>query len=331
MKVLGISSGRRLGNSEILLREALAGAKASDADVELVRLNEFEINPCEGCSGCEQKPHGIIDCIRHKDDFPVLMEKIYEADAVIMASPIYTWTPNGLMRVLGDRIGPYHDVEMLRLKGYEREDSPIDQRVFKRRVGAYITVGGSNDRRYSSMALPMMNQVMYPLALSIVDQMEVHGAYMPGQCLDNDADLKRAFCLGENVVREFQKDVPQWCAQTEQLCPECHNALFAMYPGEKKVYCGNCAIVGDLVEGENGMTTVTFTPEARTKSRFRLSKMGEHAQFIVGGQSDEVKQARREMEKGELEREILKYRSYAPTLIKPGNGSVQTRSGMEQN
>ncbi len=339
MKVLGISSGRRLGNSEILLREALAGAKGLGAEAELVRLNEFEINPCEGCSGCEQKPHGIIDCVRHKDDFPVLMEKIYEADAVILASPIYTWTPNGLMRVLGDRIGPYHDVEMLRLKGYEREDSPIDQRVFKRRVGAYITVGGSKDVRYSSMALPMMNQVMYPLALTIVDQMEVHGAYMPGQCVDDREALARARKLGENVVCQYTNidrqptnavgqsanavkqsangaDTPQWCAEVEQLCPECHNHLFAMYPDEKKVYCGNCAIVGELVEGENGTTNIIFMPEARAKSRFRLSKMGEHAKFIVGGQSVEVKQARREMEKGALEKEILKYRTYTPALAK---------------
>lgn len=319
MKVLGISSGRTMGNAEILLREALAGAREMGAHVELVRLNEFEINPCEGCSGCEQKPHGLIDCVRHADDFPVLMEKIYEADGVILSSPIYTWTPNGMMRVLGDRIGPYHDVEMLRLKGYEREDSPIDQRVFKPRTGAYITVGGSNDPRYASMALAMMNQVMYPMALKFVDQMAVHGACMPGQCLEAPENIKRAQLLGKNLVEQHLagRDDARWCAETEHLCPECHNDLFAIFPEEKKVYCGNCAIEGQLVENEDGTTSMVFTEEARTKSRFRLSKMGEHAQFIVGGQAAEVVLARREMEKGALEKEIKKYRSYEPALIKP--------------
>lgn len=308
-----------MGNSEILLREALAGAKELGAGVELVRLNEFEIYPCEGCSGCEQKPHGMIDCIRHKDDFPVLLEKIYEADGIILSSPVCTWTPNGLIRILGDRIGPYHDVEMLRLKGYEGENSPIDQRVFNRRVAAYITVGGSKDRRYSSMSLAMMNQVLYPMAIPVVDQMAVFGAYMPGQCLEDEEALWRARLLGKNVVQQFGADgtAPKWCGEAAHLCPECHNDLFAIYPDKKMVFCGNCAIVGELVENEDKTTSMIFTDEARTKSRFRLSKMGEHAQFIVGGQSKEVVQARKEKEKGALEKEIKMYREYSPKLIKP--------------
>lgn len=320
MRVLGISSGRTMGNSEILLRKALMGAKEAGAEIELIRLNEYEMYPCEGCSGCEQKPTGNINCVLHKDDFPVIIERIYEADAIILSAPIYTWAPNGLMRILGDRIGPYHDVEILRLKGYEREDSPIDQRVFKRRLGAYITVSGSNDKRYSSMGVTMMNQVIYPLAIQIVDQVSVFGAYMPGQCLENESNLERVFELGKNVVTELNRSdrAPKWYADnTENCCPECHNDLFGIYPEEKKVYCGNCAIEGTLTPGENGTTELIFTPAAMTKSRFRLSKMGEHAEFIVGGMSEEVVVAKREIEKGYLESQRLRYRAYQPPLIKP--------------
>jgi len=53
MKLLGISAGRRLGNSEILLKEALMAAEeTSGIDVEIVRLHDLKIKFCTGCEMC---------------------------------------------------------------------------------------------------------------------------------------------------------------------------------------------------------------------------------------------------------------------------------------
>ena len=53
MKVLGIvCSPRRRGNTEILVDEALASAKDSGAEVELVTVSGKNIAPCDGCESC---------------------------------------------------------------------------------------------------------------------------------------------------------------------------------------------------------------------------------------------------------------------------------------
>ena len=52
MKILGISCGRKDGNSELLLKKALKEAKAQDFEVEYLRLQEHKINPCTGCELC---------------------------------------------------------------------------------------------------------------------------------------------------------------------------------------------------------------------------------------------------------------------------------------
>lgn len=52
MKVLGISCGRKMGNTEILVKEALMGAEELGTDVELVRLNDLNLKPCTGCNAC---------------------------------------------------------------------------------------------------------------------------------------------------------------------------------------------------------------------------------------------------------------------------------------
>lgn len=41
MKILGLSCGRRLSNTEILAKEALMGAEEAGAEVELVHLHDL--------------------------------------------------------------------------------------------------------------------------------------------------------------------------------------------------------------------------------------------------------------------------------------------------
>jgi len=46
MKLLGLACGRRMGNSGILLREALMGAEELGVDVEILRLLDLDLKPC---------------------------------------------------------------------------------------------------------------------------------------------------------------------------------------------------------------------------------------------------------------------------------------------
>ena len=52
MKILGISVGRKMSNTEILVKEALMGAEEMDAEVEFVRLHDLNLKPCTGCNAC---------------------------------------------------------------------------------------------------------------------------------------------------------------------------------------------------------------------------------------------------------------------------------------
>ena len=53
MNILGVICGRRMGNSEVLLKETLMGAgEVSGADAEIIRLTDLSIKPCKGCEVC---------------------------------------------------------------------------------------------------------------------------------------------------------------------------------------------------------------------------------------------------------------------------------------
>ena len=67
MSILGIvGSPRRGGNTEILVDEALAGAKEAGHSAEKIILSQHDINPCDACNACMKTG----SCI-HDDDFPM--------------------------------------------------------------------------------------------------------------------------------------------------------------------------------------------------------------------------------------------------------------------
>ena len=81
-------SPREKGNSNVLADRAAAGALEAGAEVESVYLHGLDIRPCDGCDLCKENGEFcVID-----DDMQSLYPKLLEADAMLLASPIYWFT-----------------------------------------------------------------------------------------------------------------------------------------------------------------------------------------------------------------------------------------------
>ena len=89
-KVLILSaSPRREGNSDTLCNEFLRGAKEAGHDAEKIFLRDKKINYCTGCGLCND--NGYTDCSQ-KDDATEIIEKMVQADVIVMATPVYFYT-----------------------------------------------------------------------------------------------------------------------------------------------------------------------------------------------------------------------------------------------
>ena len=99
-KVLVLSgSPRKNGNSEILCDQFINGASEEGHSVEKIFLGDKKINYCIACGSC-QRNNGV--CI-HKDDMAEILEKMIEADVIVMASPVYFYTMDAQVKTLIDR------------------------------------------------------------------------------------------------------------------------------------------------------------------------------------------------------------------------------------
>lgn len=88
MKVLGILGSPRVGgNSDILLEQALAGAKGAGGEVEKIVLSNKKISGCLDCEKCNETGICVI-----KDDMLEIHKKILDAEAIIHSVPVYFWS-----------------------------------------------------------------------------------------------------------------------------------------------------------------------------------------------------------------------------------------------
>lgn len=99
-KVLILSgSPRKGGNSDMLCDEFMRGAQESGNEVEKIRIQEKKIGYCRACYYCKTH-HGECSI---KDDMAEILDKMLEADVLVLASPVYFYTVNAQMKAVIDR------------------------------------------------------------------------------------------------------------------------------------------------------------------------------------------------------------------------------------
>lgn len=100
-KVLIISaSPRKGGNSDTLCEEFMRGAKEAGHDVEKIFLRDKKMNYCTGCGFCNTNDYTACS---QKDEAAEILEKMVEAEVIVMATPVYFYTMDGQMKTLIDR------------------------------------------------------------------------------------------------------------------------------------------------------------------------------------------------------------------------------------
>jgi len=105
MKIIAINgSPRKKWNTATLLEHALEGAKSLGAKTELVHLYDLDYKGCTSCFACKLKGGKSYGKCAMKDGLTPVLEKIADADALILGSPFYFGTATGEMRSFMERL-----------------------------------------------------------------------------------------------------------------------------------------------------------------------------------------------------------------------------------
>jgi multimeric flavodoxin WrbA len=104
LKVVAFNgSARRDGNTAILLKRVLGVLEAEGFETELVQLAGENIRGCTACRACFKNKNQR--CIITDDNVNIYIQKIVEADGLILGSPTYFGMMSPEMKALIDRAG----------------------------------------------------------------------------------------------------------------------------------------------------------------------------------------------------------------------------------
>jgi multimeric flavodoxin WrbA len=85
MNVLGVNgSGRGGGNTAVLVRGFLQGAREGGCETRMFELADWRIRGCDACKACKQTQRCVV-----QDDMRRFYEVAPETDVLFLASPIY--------------------------------------------------------------------------------------------------------------------------------------------------------------------------------------------------------------------------------------------------
>ena len=104
MKTIVINaSPRKKWNTAEIMQSAQKGAESVGAEVEYSNLYDLVFTGCRSCLKCKLKQNTKGKCY-WRDDLTDVIEKILDADALLIGSPIYFGQPTSEFRALVERL-----------------------------------------------------------------------------------------------------------------------------------------------------------------------------------------------------------------------------------
>jgi len=214
-KILGIiGSPRKLGNCEIMVKE-ISRQLTIPHELNLLRLQDFNILPCRGCYNCLFKTeHCILE-----DDLNTVIQAMAEADAYIVSAPTYFLGINASLKMLLDRGLSFY--------------AHMDNLWGKPAVGVAIA-GIEGKEGYSRLVIQSFLKMIFA---DDKNTRVVYGA-LPGEVFINEKNKQAAFKLASAL---FGSKVET----TGPCCPHCGGDTFR-FMDHHRIQCMLCSNAGSM-------------------------------------------------------------------------------------
>ena len=97
-------SPRKQWNTAQMCESFAKGAKDNGAEIEIIHLYDLDFKGCRSCFACKLKDGKNFGRCAYADELASLLDKISQADGIVLASPIYCGDVTGVMRCFIERL-----------------------------------------------------------------------------------------------------------------------------------------------------------------------------------------------------------------------------------
>lgn len=194
MKLLAINGSRRKkGNTAYLIQSILAPAKKTGVQAESIFLGDYDIAACTGCEGCRSSWQCVI-----KDNFAQLIQKIDEADGIVLASPTYWYSVTSDMKRFIDRC-------------YSLIQFPVSRKEW---IGKYqdtgkacVTAAICEQPEESALGntLSLLTDFSSDIGLNVSDSLKALGFFEAGSIKADHGLLQKAEKAGQKLLERLKR------------------------------------------------------------------------------------------------------------------------------
>lgn len=181
-------SPRKNGNSAAVARHLLATAESLGAHTQSFSLNSLALRGCQACQGCKV---GAEKCVL-KDDLSPVLDAVFAADLVVIASPVYYGDVSAQLKAFIDRSYSY-----LR-PGYIGLRHP--SRLSKRKPLVFILTQGHRDPDWFADILPRYQELFRWVGFAEVHPLRVVDVYRPGDVDSRQEILQEAAVMARKLL-----------------------------------------------------------------------------------------------------------------------------------
>ena len=186
-------SPRRKGNTALLLKKAVQGAREAGAEVEEIVLRDLKISPCLEIYGCKKTGRCVI-----KDDFQVVLDQLQACQGLMVASPIFFYAVSAHTKMLIDRC------QSLWVKKYWIDKVPYGDWEPKRK-GLFISVGATKGKKLFDGALLTIKYFFDVLDAELWKSLLHRGLDFEGDVLKYPEYLEEAYEEGKDLCRAIDE------------------------------------------------------------------------------------------------------------------------------
>jgi multimeric flavodoxin WrbA len=182
-------SPRRKGNTALLLRAAVEGAREQGGEVEEVVLRDLKMSPCLEIYGCRNAGRCAI-----QDDFQKVYDQILASRGVMLASPVFFYTVSAHTKILMDRCQ-----SLWVKKHWLEEDSP--EGGSPARKGLFISVGATKGKKLFDGTLLTVRYYFEAIDCELWRALTYRGLDFEGDVLEHPEYLEEARQAGRDLAR----------------------------------------------------------------------------------------------------------------------------------
>lgn len=188
MKVIAINgSPRRDGNTAILIKEVIKVLENHGIETELIQLGNKPVHGCTACMKCREIQDG--NCHIKNDHLNLCLQKMVEADGIIIGSPVYFADVTTEIKALIDVAG-----YVTRANGF----------TLKRKIGAAVIAvrrGGALHAFETINNFFLINQMIVPGS----SYWNFAFGRNPGEVVNDAEGMQTMQTLGENMAWLLQQ------------------------------------------------------------------------------------------------------------------------------